>query len=146
MNNSIKTILPILLIVFTTLSLSAQPPGGGQGGRPGGGPGGGFDPDEMIKREKQNIYEQITDLSDDQKLLLEGIYEEFGTTINETATEMRGSGNREGMRTKMRAIRQEKDALVKDVLNESQFELYAKITAPRDRKRTPVADEETNPE
>lgn len=112
---------------FIVLSLTAfsQPPGGRRGGGP----------DEMIKREKQAVYTKITDLSEDQKLLLDGIYEEFGTTLKETFEEMRSSGSREGMREKMTALRKEKDELVKDVLNEEQFKIYQEVSAPRRGRR-----------
>lgn len=89
----------------------------------------------MIKREKQAVYTKITDLSDDQKMLLDGIYEEFGTTLKETFEEIRSSGSREGMREKMMALRKEKDELVKDVLKEDQFKIYQEVSAPRRGRR-----------
>jgi hypothetical protein len=54
----------------------------------GRGPG-GFDVDEMIKREKQNVYTAISDLSLDQKLLLDGIYDEFTLSFKELRDEAR---------------------------------------------------------
>ncbi len=36
----------------------------------------GFDPREMAAREKQNLYELLTDLSGDQVTLIDGVYEE----------------------------------------------------------------------
>ena len=89
----------------------------------------------MIKREKQALYTKITDLSEDQKLLLDGIYDEFGVTLKETFEEIRNSGSREGMREKMMALRKEKDELVKDVLNEDQFVIYQEISTPHRRRQ-----------
>ncbi|MEO9483673.1 MAG: hypothetical protein ABJG47_09520 [Ekhidna sp.] len=125
MKNLLKMTLSTAL-VFVALIAVSQPPGGG---RRGGGP------DEMIKREKQAVYAKITDLSEDQKLLLDGIYDEFEVTLKEKFEEIRNSGNREGMREKMQALRKEKDDLVKDVLNEDQFALYQEVSAPRRGRR-----------
>ena len=114
-------------LIMLTFSSFSQPPGGRRGGGP----------DEMIKREKQALYTKITDLSDDQKLLLDGIYEEFGVTLKETFEEMRNSSStdREGRRAKFMALRKEKDELVKDVLNEDQYKIYEEISAPRRGRR-----------
>ncbi len=122
MKRRFKYSLSSSLILLALVAVS-QPPGGGRG------PGGRMD--EMIKREKQALYTKATDLTDDQKLLLDGIYEEFGVTLKETFEEIRNSGTREGVREKLQALRKEKDDLVKDVLNEEQFEIYQKINAQR---------------
>lgn len=107
-----------LLLITPAISVFAQP----RGGR-GPGPG-GFDPAEMVKREKQNLYKSIEDLTDDQKLLLDGIYDEFALSINELRDEMRQTGNFREMRPKMQALRQEKDGLIRDVLNKEQYLVY----------------------
>lgn len=126
MNGLLKSTLSALFIAMVVF-VSAQPPGGGR--RNGGGP------EEMVKREKQALYKELKDLTEDQKLLLDGIYDEFAVTIRETFQELRNSGSREGMREKMEAIRSEKDELVKDVLNEEQYEVYAEISKPRRGRR-----------
>jgi len=114
---SIQLLLFAFLIFAGANSLFAQ--GGPPGGRPGG-----FDPDEMVKREKQNVYKAITDLSDDQKMLLDGIYDEFILSFKEIREEMRQTRDFQAMRPKMEALRNEKDGLIKDVLNENQFQIY----------------------
>ncbi|MEP0985418.1 hypothetical protein [Ekhidna sp.] len=127
-----KALQNSMLILFIGISIStlAQPPGGGRGGRPGGGP------EEMIAREKQALYSKVKDLTDDQKLLLDGIYEEFSTTLKETFEELRQSNDREGRRKKMEALRKEKDELIADVLNEDQFEIYKSLSQTRREKRS----------
>jgi hypothetical protein len=124
-----SVISTILLFLSVTVSLYAQqspPPGGPpRGGR------GGFDPDEMIKREKQNVYKVVTDLSDDQKMLLDGIYEEYGQSFKELREEMRQSRDFQSMRPKLMALREEKDGLIKDVLNEEQYGLYQGVIENR---------------
>ncbi|MEL7147840.1 MAG: hypothetical protein AAFO69_15815 [Bacteroidota bacterium] len=123
------------LAVFLATPLLAQPPGGrGPGGGPGGRPGGS--PSEMIKREKQALYSKVKDLTPDQKLLIDGIYEEFEVTLTEKMEELRESGNREGRREAMEALRAEKDLLMADVLNEEQFKLYQSLARTRRERRT----------
>lgn len=120
------------LLLLSSIHAFAQPRGGGRGGRPGGGP------EEMIAREKQTVFTKINDLSEDQKMLLEGIYEEFGVTLKETFEEMRGSDDREKRQETMQNLRAEKDLLIKDVLNEEQYTIYQEIsTSRRERKRQP---------
>ncbi len=125
-----------MLILFLGISIStlAQPPGGGRGGRPGG------SPEQMIEREKQTLYSKVEDLTGDQKLLLDGIYEEFLVTLQESMEEMRQSNDRESRREKMEALRKEKDELIADVLNEDQFKIYESISRTRREQRDDDGD------
>ncbi|MEM9052071.1 MAG: hypothetical protein AAGC47_08490 [Bacteroidota bacterium] len=111
-----------LLILLFGLSIQGFSQGPPRGGRPGG------SPEQMVEREKQNVLKKIDDLNDDQKLLLDGIYSEFATTIEETFQEARQSGDREAIRENMRALRMEKDTLISDVLNEEQYQIYLEIS------------------
>ncbi|MDF9799301.1 hypothetical protein OKW21_004564 [Catalinimonas alkaloidigena] len=126
----------VFVLLISLSSLKAQRPGGG--GPPGGGP------EEMVSREKQALYEQITDLSDDQTALLDGIYDEFATTLKEAFEESRGSNDREARREQMQALRQEKDELIADVLNEEQYAIYEKLAIRRNRRDR--ESEENQPE
>jgi hypothetical protein len=150
-NTGYKVISVILLFLAISTSLYAQqgpPPGGPRGGR------GGFDPDEMVKREKQNVYNAIEDLSDDQKLLLDGIYDEYIVSFKELREEMRQTRDFQAMRPKMMALREEKDGLIKDVLNADQFLIYQGVmenrrsqmreNAQRGRNRQNVPDDSTS--
>jgi len=132
-----KTLQSTLLILFIGLSLSAiaQPRGGGRGGRAGG------SPEQMIEREKQTLNSKVEGLTDDQKLLLDGIYKEFAVTLQETMQEMRQSNDRAGIREKMETLRKEKDELISDVLDEDQFKIYQSITQT---KRERKSDEDGN--
>ena len=126
-----RVLFSVSVLLVSVSSLLAQAPGGrrpAEGGPPGGGP------EEMLSREKQALYEQVTDLNDDQVALLDGIYEEFATTLKEAFEESRGSGDREARREKMQALRQEKDALIADVLNEEQYAIYEKLATRRNRR------------
>jgi len=84
----------------------------------------GFDPSEMAAREKQNLYKLIADLSEDQIMLIDGVYEEYTQTFIEMRKEIRQSGDRQSFRPKIMALRQEKDELMSDILSEDQFQLY----------------------
>lgn len=97
--------------------------------RPGGGP------ETMIAREKQAVLDKITDLSEDQKMLLDGIYDEFGVSLRELFENRTPGGSREGMREKFRALRTEKDDLIKDVLKEEQYTIYESIATQRRERR-----------
>lgn len=123
-----KVLIVTLILGLSSLLTQAQPPGG----RSGGGP------EVMMAREKQNVLEKVENLSEDQTLLVSGIYDEFTVTLKEAFKEARESGSREGMREKMQGLRAEKDALIKDVLNESQYITYQALTArKRERKEPP---------
>lgn len=96
----------------------------------------------MIKREQQNLYAKLTDLTDDQKLLLDGIYEEYAVTFEEKMQEAFQSRDREKMRTTMEALSAEKDGLIKDVLSEDQFAIYQEISLTNRERRRPKEDSE----
>lgn len=119
--------LTVLLSFVLIVPAFAQGPGGGRGP-------GGFDPDEMIKREKQNVFKAIEDLSDDQKLLLDGIYDEFSLSFKELREEMMQTRDFQAMRPKMEALRDEKDGLIKDVLSAEQFVIYQGLMENRRRQ------------
>lgn len=125
--SGIQTLIFSALFCTLSISLLAQP-GGGPGGP------GGFDPDEMIKREKQNVLKAVTDLTDDQKLLLDGIYDEFSLSFKELREEMMQTRDFQAMRPKMEALRKEKDDLMRDVLNDDQYNIYLGIVEERRRQ------------
>ena len=101
---------------------------------PPGGPG-GFDPDEMIKREKQNIFKALPDLTEDQRLLMDGIFDEFALSFKEIREEMMQTRDFQAMRPKMEALRTERDGLVRDVLNDDQYNTYLTIIEERRKQR-----------
>jgi|GEM_PF-2403750 len=118
-----RKLIVTLFIFLSVVSLYAQ--------RRGGPPSGMLE--TMMAREKQALYDKAEDLSKDQKMLLDGIYDEFTVTLKETFEENRS--NREAMRTKLMALRKEKDELIADVLNEEQYQVYENITAKRREER-----------
>lgn len=123
-----RILMLAFVLVFSLTALAQRPPGGG--------------PEMMLEREKQALYSKVDDLSEDQKLLIDGIYEEFGVTLKETFQKARESGSREGMREKFMSLREEKDGLIKDVLNEDQFLIYQSIAQDRRERRRPQSQQE----
>ena len=93
------------------------------------------DPDEMIKREKQNIFKALTDLTDDQKLLMDGIFDEFALSFKEIREEMMQTRDFQAMRPKMEALRKERDGLVRDVLNDDQYNTYLGVIEERRKQQ-----------
>lgn len=120
-SQSVSSILIILLSIISFGAI-AQPPAGR------------LSPEEMAQREKQNLYKKITDLSEDQTALVDGIYDEFAQSLDEARKEARENRDREAMRTKMTALREEKDGLMKDVLNDSQWAIYEEMNAAQKKK------------
>lgn len=113
-----RTLLLLALVIVMSQWAMAQ----GQGGqRP--------NPAEMVKREKAMILEKITSLSDDQKLILDQVYTDYENSITKLREE--SSGNREGMREKMQAIRATKEEALQGLLNEEQNEQYAELKKSR---------------
>lgn len=111
-------------IIFTVLALGCLTCAWAQ---PGGRRGRNFDPKEMVLREKENVIAKVDSLSEDQLLLLDGIYEEYATSFVELRDEARRTRNFQEMRPKMQALREEKDMLIKDVLNDNQYAAYLSV-------------------
>jgi len=88
----------------------------------------------MAVREKNMLFKQIEDLSEDQKMLMEGIYQEYGDSFLEIREEVRKTRNWQEMRPKMMALREEKTLLMKDLLNPSQFEIYAGLMGQQEKQ------------
>ncbi|PIB37177.1 hypothetical protein BFP72_18070 [Reichenbachiella sp. 5M10] len=99
-------------------------------------PGGRMSPEDRVMREKQNLYSKIDDLSDDQTMIIDGIYDEYAQSIKENFEEARKNRNWEEMRTKMEVLNEEKDGLMFDILSEEQYAIYEEMTtAQRERMK-----------
>ncbi len=112
-----KQFLIVLFIFLTSYTLYAQPPGG-------------MNPTEMVLREKQNLIKALPELTEDQKLLLDGIYDEFALSLKQNMEEViknRSGFNPEEMRAKMEGLMSEKDDLINDVLSDDQFIVYKEL-------------------
>ena len=92
------------------------------------GPRGG----QFTAMEKQLVLDSISDLSDDQKLIIESIYTDYESAINEARVD--ATGDREAMRNTMLAIRDSKNEALQAVLSEVQYKEYEALIA-RSRER-----------
>lgn len=121
MNYIKKTLLVVIGVLTAQMAIAQR--GGGQGGqRP--------DPEEMVKREKTLVLDSISTLSEDQKMLIDMVYEDYAVSLK-SVFEGASGGNREGMREKMQAVRATKDESLKGILSEEQNTKYKALTANR---------------
>lgn len=97
---------------------------------PGGGMGGGnFDPAAFVDRQMEELKESL-ELSDDQEKQVREIITAGFETMREAREGMQ-DGDREAMREKMQAIREEQTQKIKAVLSEEQFTKYEQIQKER---------------
>ncbi|MEM9833642.1 MAG: hypothetical protein AAF944_23635 [Bacteroidota bacterium] len=131
MKKLILTIAVPTMLLILTFQAYAQP---GGGNRPPMG-NARFNIEEMVLRERDNLFQKIATLSDDQIFLLTGIYEEYGQTFKENFEEARKSGDIASIRPKLLAVREEKNLLIKDVLDDGEYAQYLKIANERQQMR-----------
>ena len=129
MLSKVKYIL--LLLVFPTLVLAQSGPNR-QGMR--------LDPKQMAEAEKQLLLDSISGLNNDQKLIIEEIYKDFGNALVK-AREAADPDNREAMRETMMSIRKGKDEALQAILTADQhlkFQgmLDKRSEQARNRRRT----------
>ncbi|MEL7001198.1 MAG: hypothetical protein AAFN93_00540 [Bacteroidota bacterium] len=101
----------ILLMSLMSSHLIAQP---GNGQRPS--------IEERVEREKSRVLKKVTDLTEDQQLIFDQVYVEYGQALKD-AFEANG-GDLQSMRESMLKIRSDKDEALKEILNENQYVLY----------------------
>ena len=97
--------------------------------------GGGFNRNDMVLREKQNLYKELASLSEDQVILIDGIYDEFSQSLGEVMEEVRKTRDWQNMRPKMEALRLERNELIFDVLNEVQYAVYLELSESQRSQR-----------
>lgn len=113
MNNIKKALLLIIAILTAQLAMAQRP-----------------DPSEMVKREKKLVLDSLTTLSEDQKMLVDMVYEDYAASMK-SVFEAASGGNREGMREKMQTVRATKDESLKGILSEDQMTKYKALTQNR---------------
>ena len=112
-----KTIGAIILLALINLSaVVAQGQGPGQRH-------GNVNRGERIAQEKERVLAKVTDLSDDQKMLFDVIYDDYQKAFKGAFDNIQ-RGDREGNRAKMDKIRTDKDEAIKDIFSAEQFVLY----------------------
>ena len=92
-------------------------------------------PEQMVAAEKKLLYDSLTTLNGDQKLIIDQIYKDYELAFEE-ARKNSDPNNREAMRDTMMAIREGKDESLKAILTEDQFlKFEALLKARRDEMR-----------
>jgi len=116
MNRSKKVLFMVLGMLATQWAIAQGP--GGQGGQR-------RDPAEMIKKEKTLITDNITTLSDDQKVMVDKVFVDYEASIKKARAE--NSGDIGGMREIMQSVRSDKDEALKGIFNEEQNTQYVEL-------------------
>lgn len=99
---------------------------------------------DRVMREKQNLYSKVDNLSEDQTMIIDGIYDEYAVSLEETFEEVRKTRNWDELRTKMEALNLEKDGLMYDILNKEQYAIYADMTEAQRREMEERRKERSN--
>jgi len=127
MNLTKKIIATLTFAFLMILTLQAQPTRG-EGGRRGG------DPTERANRQSERMIEQL-DLSAAQGEKIKTANLKFAEKMKTMRTEIMESGEgREGMRAKMKALREEQKTELKKYLTAEQVEKWEKIEAERPKR------------
>jgi Spy/CpxP family protein refolding chaperone len=93
-----------------------------------GGPGGGGrNPSQMVEAEKEMVLDSLTNLNDDQKLIINEIYKDYEASI--TQLRASNSDDREAMRQQMTKLRDGKNESLEAILTEEQFVEYETLMA-----------------
>ncbi|MEQ8582180.1 MAG: hypothetical protein RIC30_03770 [Marinoscillum sp.] len=92
---------------------------------------GSFDPVARVSEEKQNVLENMEDLTEDQQVVIDKIYEDHALKVQELTASTDGPSPE--MREKMMKIRKEKNELMKDLLSEAQYQKYEQLIAENGR-------------
>lgn len=120
--------LKIFLLILGTLlwgSLMAQPPGG-QGRQ--------FDPEEMVKRQTEQMVSDLG-LNADQSKKVEALNRKYSEKMGELFRSASPDGDRSAMREKMTALREEKNKELKGILTEAQMKKHLELEEQRMNER-----------
>jgi len=110
----------IIAMLFATVVM-AQPP-------QGGGPRGQFNPEEMVKRQTDEMVKELA-LDAKQTEKVSAVNKKYADKMGELFQS--SQGNREGMREKMQELRIQKDDELKTVLTAEQFTKYQDLEKQR---------------
>ena len=114
----ISTLLGILGSISISSAQETNPPQ--QRGQRGG---------QFVAMEKQMVLDSISGLNDDQKLIIQVIYDDYEKSLTSARSE--ATGDREAMREKMTGIRDGKNEAMKAVLSEEQYKEFEAMLARR---------------
>lgn len=94
-----------------------------------------FDPEEMAKRQTEELTKTL-DLNKDQQKKVLSLNKEMGEKMSAMREDMRdGGGDWGAMREKMTKIREEQNKEMKKILTEDQYKKYEKYLEERRARR-----------
>jgi len=115
----------VLIVLVLTASVSLAQDRRGRGN---------FDPEEMAKRQTEQIKEAVGLNADQEKKVYE-LKLATGKKMTELRDEMQGGGGFEGMREAFGKIREEEDKKMKEILTNEQWKAYEKWQEERRQRR-----------
>ncbi|MGB3463940.1 MAG: hypothetical protein WBA74_01665 [Cyclobacteriaceae bacterium] len=115
-----KNILIILIAMMAVHTLSAQP--------------GRRDPSSRVQMEKDTVLSRIPNLSEDQQMIVVSLYTDYEASLKEIMSGDRS--DREAFRAKMLAATQEKNTMMKEVLDDTQYEVFEAYLKEEREKRS----------
>lgn len=116
--------MKIKLLLFTVITLLSYT---GNAQRPG------WDPATMAEREKKVMLDSIQDLTDDQELVINEIYEQYKNDLEKAFADH--GGNRDEMRSSMQAIRKNHQNMIKEILTTEQWETWEGLVKQMRQRR-----------
>lgn len=106
-------VLALAMIMVSLISYSQQ----------GGGKNRGAMSQQHADNEKTALLQKITDLTTDQKTMLDQVYADF-VAESKSIHEANEGADREVMKSKMKEVRDKKTASIKALLNDGQYQIY----------------------
>ncbi|MEL6561105.1 MAG: hypothetical protein AAFQ94_23130 [Bacteroidota bacterium] len=79
-------------------------------------------PSKRVQAEKDSVFSRIETLSEDQKLIIESLYADYESSV--TKLMAGGRDNPQEFRQNLQNISKEKNQMMKEVLDEDQWNIY----------------------
>ncbi len=92
-----------------------------------------MDPDAMVKRENELVFANIEGLTEKQKEKVTKVNEDFAASVKDLMANR--TGDREEMRGKMMALREEKEKAMQNIFTEEQFKKYQTLMEEKRQER-----------
>ncbi|MDN5213788.1 hypothetical protein QQ020_17070 [Fulvivirgaceae bacterium BMA12] len=92
-----------------------------------------MDPDAMVKKENELVFTNIEGLTEKQKEKVTKVNEDFAASVKDLIANR--TGDREEMRGKMVALREEKEKAMQSIFTEEQFKKYQTLMEEQRQER-----------
>lgn len=115
-----KRLFLLILLIETTSFVYAQ-----QGRQ--------FNPGQRAQMEKDTVFARITNLNEDQKLIIESLYADYESSITKLVAG--GRENPQEFRQNLQNINKEKNQMMKEVLDEDQWKIFNKMLEEERERR-----------